>query len=642
MHYFLTRLLLEKIELLRLYLLPLFFFCLHFLQSQPVADTLLSLPLVVFVDSLGYTTNHSTSVLDEAALQAYRSQAVADVLNNEGLAFIKSYGVGSLATPSVRGGAAGQTAIFWNDLPIQSPMLGLLDLALLPANGFGSVEIVYGGESAEWGSGAVSGGIHLSAKAPSEGFQAELYSSYGSFDQFSQQVGLSLGQEKWGASINAQLDDAQNDFPFQLSPDLPVKRLPNAEFEQQITEQQLYWQPSSKHRLELNGWQQQTDRNIPPTTVQNRSLASQSDRIWRQTLHWKGIFKNSLWNGRAAYFREEIIYRDDLIGLVAPSNFDTYLIRIDRSQNWREKWSLKSGLHFQYADAFADGYAKVQQQIQLAFYQQAKFYIHSNWTAKATIRYEKVIEGENIPSFDIELNHDLTKQSQVYASLSRDFRLPTLNDRFWAVGGKPDLATELSWNQSLGFRGEKQHQSHQLQYEIELFNRNVEDWIQWSQQENSSLWAADNIAEVWSRGVSGYIKWMLQSKKSHLSTTLRHQWVQSTYETTITNPDIPKGTQLWYTPAHQFSGGINYKRPCWQISYQHQWTAATNGINDDLPAFSLANLRAEWKLGNKFQSTLFAQCNNLWDTQYRVIERRVMPGRYFRVGMALSFHHKKI
>ncbi|MEL7220924.1 MAG: TonB-dependent receptor, partial [Bacteroidota bacterium] len=509
-------------------------------------------------------------------------------------------------------------------------------------NGFGRVEVVYGGESAEWGSGAVSGGIHLHAKAPSEGFKAGLYSSYGSFDQLSRQLDLSIGKEKWGARLSAQFDDAQNDFPFQLSPDLPVQQLSNAAFEQQITQQQLYWHPSQKHYFEFNAWQQQTDRNIPPTTVQNRSLASQSDRIWRQTLHWKGIFKNSQWNGRVAYFREEIVYRDDLIGLVAPSDFDTYLIRLDRSQNWRDKWIFKTGLHFQYAEAIADGYAQEQQQTQVALYQQAQFYFHPHWTAKATVRFEKVIEGENIPSFDIELNHDLTKHSQVYASWSRDFRLPTLNDRFWAVGGKPDLATEFSWNQSLGFRGNTHHQNHRLHYEIEWFNRNVDDWIQWSQQENTNLWSADNVAEVWSRGVASHLKWVIASEKAQLSTTLRHQWVKSTYETTIINPDIPKGTQLWYTPEHQLSGGMSYQRPHWQISYQQQWTAETNGINDDLPAFSIANLRGECKLGRKFQSTLFAQCNNLWDTQYRVIERRVMPGRHFRVGLALTFHHKKL
>ncbi|MEL6718809.1 MAG: Plug domain-containing protein, partial [Bacteroidota bacterium] len=86
---------------------------------------------------------------------------VADLLQQESNTFIKSYGLGSLATSSIRGGSAGHTLVLWNGLPLQSPMLGLLDLSLLPLNAVEEVSLQKGGNTALWGSGAIGGTVGL-------------------------------------------------------------------------------------------------------------------------------------------------------------------------------------------------------------------------------------------------------------------------------------------------------------------------------------------------------------------------------------------------------------------------------------------------------------------------------------------------
>ena len=57
-------------------------------------------------------------------LERYQSANLGELLDQEGGVFIKSYGIGSLATSSLQGGSAGHTALNWNGLPINSPMLG--------------------------------------------------------------------------------------------------------------------------------------------------------------------------------------------------------------------------------------------------------------------------------------------------------------------------------------------------------------------------------------------------------------------------------------------------------------------------------------------------------------------------------------
>ena len=98
-------------------------------------------------------------------LQQLPARNIAELLTNETGVFIKNYGAGSLATSSIRGGSASHTLVLWNGLPVQSPMLGQLDLSLLPSNFVENVSVEYGGNTSMWGSGAIGGTIALDNQA---------------------------------------------------------------------------------------------------------------------------------------------------------------------------------------------------------------------------------------------------------------------------------------------------------------------------------------------------------------------------------------------------------------------------------------------------------------------------------------------
>ena len=107
------------------------------------------------------TPGHKRISIDSLTLQEAKGQNLADLLSRQSDVFIKSYGLGSLATTSLRGGGASHTAVIWNGFSLQSPMNGQLDLSLLPVFFFDEVEVQYGGSAALYGSGAVGGAIHL-------------------------------------------------------------------------------------------------------------------------------------------------------------------------------------------------------------------------------------------------------------------------------------------------------------------------------------------------------------------------------------------------------------------------------------------------------------------------------------------------
>ncbi|MEL6719025.1 MAG: hypothetical protein AAFP82_09945, partial [Bacteroidota bacterium] len=65
---------------------------------------------------------------------------------------------------------------------------------------------------------------------------------------------------------------------------------------------------------------------------------------------------------------------------------------------------------------------------------------------------------------------------------------------------------------------------------------------------------------------------------------------------------------------------------------------ATLGINENLFAYQIGNAHLQYELQKgKYQGQLFLNINNLWNTDYFIIERRPMPGRHYSIGAKILF-----
>lgn len=224
---------------------------------------------------------------EKSALQRNNSNHLGDLLANESGAFIKSYGLGSSATTSIRGGSAGHTVVIWNGLPVDNPMLGQLDFSLMPVSMVDEVTLSLGGNSASWGSGAIGGTIFLENKPLFEhGHSFQIQSELGSFGWYDQQLRWHFGNKKWSHGIRFTHQQAENDFEYTIT-NGSKKKQTNAAFNQNNLLHELYWKIKPNQLLSVHTWLQKMEREIPPTTVQNRSVAEQSDDFWRTSFNWK-------------------------------------------------------------------------------------------------------------------------------------------------------------------------------------------------------------------------------------------------------------------------------------------------------------------------------------------------------------------
>lgn len=607
-------------------------------------DTLVQLP-VVEVSATSLRNEPPGSFVEKwsgSDLSEHGASSVADFLQNQTGIYLKSYGSGSLATASIRGASASQTAVLWNGFQVQSPMLGLLDWSLLPVHFSDKITLQHGGNSASWGSGAIGGVVSMDNK-PDFGIkrQLNLATGYGSFGSWNGQATAKFASQKVASATRFFYQKANNNFPYQPATGLPEKEQTNAGQKQKGLLQAFYFRPFANIQLGWHTWLQQNYREIPPTTTQNRSEANQEDKVFRSAFNFNWHFRQNIFQAKTAVFRESIRYRDELTGLDSPSHFLTNINELEWQRIFLKKFTLQLAGNQTYTKAFIKNYSgSTAVRHQSAMFASFR-YRSSNFSAQLDGRQE-VVDGKLVPftpSFGAE--QQLKNWLKFGAKLERNYRLPTLNDLYWTPGGNPDLLAESGWSSELNSQFTFKKNRSTFRFSTAIFNRNIKNWILWHPSPVQVFWSASNIAEVWSRGLENRLRYSWKSSKWHCQLLGGYDFVRSTNQKAVVLPKIEAGQQLIYVPENQGFISIEISFGAFSGKYRHQFTGSVLTELGELPSFQIG----EFELGFERQiggepARLFFQINNLWDSNYRVIERRPMPGRSYQVGLSLNLSKK--
>jgi vitamin B12 transporter len=607
------------------------------LSTVAQVDTTLQLPLAeISAISLRHNeTGEHRQIWSTESLQPYQGLNLPDLLSRESGIYIKSYGASSSATSSIRGGSAGQTAVSWNGFPIQSPMLGQLDFSLMPIGLIDQVQLQYGGRASSWGSGAVGGAIHLSNQPLSQnGFKTSYNTLLGSFGLSNHQVSAQYRNNNVAIGTRLLYNSADNNFPFRATPNTPEQRLDHAQGQSMGALQEIYWWGKKGGQLSLISWLQTTDRALPPTTVQSLSLATQNDAFARSVLQWKKVYKKQSLTARAGLFKEKLDYRDELIFLKSVSRFWTVLGEIESLWHLNQKNRLQLSLFHIFTQANTAAYASPPTQSRTALLS-AYRYRHDIWELQFSMRAE-LADGQFIPiTPSMGIEGQLTPWLRLSGRIDRSYRLPTLNDLYWQIGGNPDLKPEQGWSQEVGIT----IGNDIFSYRATVYNRNINDWILWSIRDGNSFWSANNISKVWSRGIEQRFNAQFTTKNLKTDGSLGYDYGRSTNEIALEKPSLEKGEQLIYTPEHRAFARVSTTYQHWTVTYQHWLSGAVNTINiGRMDGYNLGSFSIQYTRERpSFDGHLFFRIENIWNTSYRIIERRPMPGRHFQIGININY-----
>jgi iron complex outermembrane receptor protein len=357
----------------------------------------------------------------------------------------------------------------------------------------------------------------------------------------------------------------------------------------------------------------------------------QRDRSTRIVSSWENASNSrSLWQTRAAWLDESIFF--NLRGDVDSSRARTALLSSEFSKMTGQNWAWKIGGTAIRQWAQADGYADTSHwyaQTRLAGFAMTEFRL-KNGRLTALLRQEWA-ENQAAPfTWSVGGQWDWGLRFH----LSRNFNLPTFNDRFWLEYGKPDLKPEKGYSGDVGWVFQKK----QFSAEITAFQLLIDDWILW-QPGADGIFRPDNLRKVWSRGAEAVVRCSLFVDRWKVEFSGRYQFVKATNVEVYGGSEVALNKELPYTPNHSAGAVFRVEKNWFSMAYLQQWTGrrfTTSDNSESLKGFSTGNLLGQIFL-KKAKITLDFRLENVWNAPYQIIAYRPMPGCSFRVGLSYRF-----
>ena len=591
----------------------------------------------------GWQPGQEQGAIDSVQLSLLKTQNLSDALRRQGGVYIRDYGAGNIATASIRGTSAGHTAVLWNGLPLQDPMLGLSDLSILPLFFFEDVRLSLGGGSSLWGSGALGGAVHLgSRREQPNGLSLSYQGEGGSFGYLGQGLKLGYGGLGFSNSTKLFLQSAGNDYPYEDIYGVE-KRLSHAGSRQMGLMQENTIRLSKNQQLGIHFWAHRAGRDIPPSRVQPASRARQEDEALRAAFDWQWAGERSSWVARLGAFQNRLRYTDSLTNTFSDSRTRSLLAEAEGARTLQRGLQLMSGLQFNYLEALSDVYPGFPRQSRIAAFAALRWESSNRQWGSVLNGRQEWVDGTPTPfTPSLSVHWHNTGGLEAGFSASRNYRLPTFNDLYWPNAGNPNLRAERGWNQSLYLKAEGKWRQWAGLFQLSAFNYNVQDWIIWLPE--GGLFRPENVRQVWSRGGGGRLQLDRPLSTGSLQLEANFSYTRSTNENSRRTGDPSLGKQLIYVPRQQGSASLAWQSAGWYIAYLQEWAGRTYILSDNsdwLPGFTVGALRLsrDWRW-KPFSGRLYVKLENLWGEHYELVANRPLPGRFYRIGLNIEFFKK--
>lgn len=584
---------------------------------------------------------------------------IANLLRNTAAGQIRSYGANGLSLPSFRGTGSEQTAILWNGINLQSPLNGGQDLSLLPNSFANEVILQKGGTSSLYGSGAIGGSIQLNNSTYfNKGLQLTSNQSFGSFANHYQSYAFQYSNNSFSTSTLIFKRTIENDHDYlntYINPPIKEKRS-NASVDQMGVLQQNDWKIGTKNIVGIKLWYQNNNIEIPNSIIaSDNNQPNQNDEFTRVLFSWSHDRDRFSLVYKQAYIWHKLYYQPS-VGVSSKNISSTWLNRIEMNFDLNERNELILGANHTYDQSNVDQYGSHQptRNSTAIFASLRSKSKNKKLLAALSIREEWIdFKGMNFaPSLGVDyllLDHSFLGQLRSKGNLSRNYRIPTLNNLHWKSAneqGNINLKPEVSNNLELGLKHKFSHSNLKLTSEITGYYYLVDNWMQW--QETDSLgWTPINLKKVLSKGLETSINADYSMNDKFISIGIVYNKTNTINKkiNNDTNPNELK-KQLIYTPIHEgsFNAKFGFNKSIVTVNHTYtgmQFSDADNKQRFALSSYQITNLSLNQSLiQNKFNLNLQLDVNNLLDVAYENKRGYPMYERNYSIGITVNFNHK--
>ena len=588
-----------------------------------------------------YAVGFRVQKVDSLLMQRYQHGTISDLLSFSSTLGIKNYGVGKLSTSSLRGMSAVHTAVLWNGININQPNLGQSDFSTLPMLGFEQVFIQYGGAGNLFGSGAVGGTIMLQSKPTwSKKISSQANLSANMFSNTNAKISFASGKTlKNGYEIESKLgllrNDSPNNFP---NNERRLISIGKNTLTQQGISADIYLKTPQNSFWSFNTYLGNSDLIIEP----NFDAARQVTNDTRLALSYT---KNKL-ALKLALLRDGLdYYSTTKTSVLAPSKALNHRW-IARGEYEFDLWkgaNIKSGIDYSYWQTKVDSYGNMPiTENRLDVYALAKQNL-DRLSVSATLR-QSIVQGYNPPlnpALGIAFDAIKTPKIQliIKGNLSKNYRVPTLNERYWLILGNPTIKPENGFNKEIGLVWNTLGKYYKYELGVNYYHNMVNDWVYWNPERNYKV---ENLQKVKATGLEVFSSLKYIMNKHSFNILIQYSYTKSTQELAYSSFSADLiGKQLVYVPIHQgvINGSYQYKKIAFTIQNQMMGKRYIDFDNQQfLPAFMLINTQLAYQSSfQKIRYQILLNVNNVSNGFYLNVERKAMPGRLLGLSLAVQY-----
>ena len=632
------------------------------------------------------------TTFDSLALKENIALSMADVLAYNSSVYVKNYGRATLSTVSFRGTSPGHTQVTWNGLRINNPMMGMTDFSTIPSYFIDRASLFHGSSSVNETGGGLGGLVKLSTVPDvPPGFNLQYVQGIGSFSTFDEFLRLGYSNKKWTFSTRAAYMSSPNDFKYVnhdrkeniydadhniIGQYYPTERNRSGAYKDFHILQEIYFNTLKGDRFGLNAWFVGSNRELPLLMTdygEERNFENrQREETFRGVLSWdhsRNLWRTSV---KAGYVHTWMAY--DYKRELTEGNWTTLTHSRSRvntifglgewnfypNNRWFFNASLSVHQHFvksadnniifQDGDKGVIGYDKGRIE--------STGSISVKWQPIDRIGMSVVLREDFygttfsplIPAFFIDGLLTRDGRLTAKASISRNYKFPTLNDLYFLPGGNPNLKNEkgFSYDAGLAYKCGKPDVAV-FEGSAAWFDSYIDDWIIWLPTAKG-FFSPRNIKRVHAYGVElqanlgvqPFRGWILDLNGSYSWTPSINQGVK------MSPADQSVGKQLPYVPRHSASvtGRLSWRG--WSFLYKwcfysERFTMTSNdySLSGHLPAYFMNNVSLEKSLSFKpIDIQLKFAINNLFNEHYLSVLSRPMPGINFEffIGFTPKFN----
>ena len=630
----------------------------------------------------------TSTVFDSLALRDNVSLSLADVLAYNTAVYVKEHGRASLSTVAFRGTSPSHTQVTWNGMRINSPMLGMTDFSTIPAFFVDKASMLHGTSSVQSAGGGLGGLVSLgTSPVVKEGWGAQYVQGIGSFSTFDEFARVTYGSDHWSVSTRVLYSSSPNDFTYRnhdrkeniyddnhniIGQYYPKERNRSGAFKDLHLLQEVYYDTHGGDRLGLAAWYNTDNRELPLLTVDYGNGTGfdnrQRDRVLRGVVSWdhvrtswKTALKAGYINSWTAYdYRRELT--EGQMATMTRSRSRAQTIFGELSADWipASRWfvtAIVSG-HQQLVKSHDRSVATGLESASVVGYDCGRIELSGVMSVKwqptdrigLSVVCREELTGDKwspvIPALFVDAQLLRWGALTAKASVSRNYRAPSLNDLYFMPGGNPDLRNERGFTYDLGLSGQWVHSDvWTLGAGLTWFDSYIDDWIQWLPT-TKGFYSPQNVKRVHAYGVEfkAESQWAV-TRDIKLDMQGSYSWTPSVnVGDKMTDADVSVGKQLPYVPRHSASvtGRITWRR--WALEYKwlyysRRYTMTSNetAVSGSLVPYFMNNLSVERSFGWSFADlTLKGTIRNLFNEDYLSVLSRPMPGINFQLLIAVT------